>query len=80
MLRAPMKTIANSLPLRAEACGLLGAMNSAAMPLCMIRSFEVGSWDDYAEEARALGVGEATLSELYVKAVQCASELVEAAR
>jgi EAL and modified HD-GYP domain-containing signal transduction protein len=79
MLEIPMEAIANSLPLRAEArAALLGAINSAALPLCLIRSFEAGWWDRCGGEAEALGVSEATLSGLYIDAVKWASESVAA--
>jgi len=79
MLEVPMDSIAKSLPLRDEAkAALLGEPNSAAVPLCLIRSFESGAWGTCASTAETLGVSEETLANLYVEAVKWASDSVAA--
>lgn len=75
MLQTPMESIVKSLPLRAEAkAALLGATNPAAVPLCLIRSFESGAWGSCACAAAAVGVSEETLARLYFESVQWARD------
>lgn len=79
MLDAPMQQIAESLPFRSEArAALAGARNSAAVPLCLIRSFELGGWSDCSDAVHLPGVSEERLTELYLEAVQWANDSVAA--
>jgi EAL and modified HD-GYP domain-containing signal transduction protein len=75
VLGIPMETIAESLPIREEAkAALLGATNPAAVPLCLIRGFESGEWAVCSCAANEHGIGEETLTRLYVAAVRWAGE------
>jgi EAL and modified HD-GYP domain-containing signal transduction protein len=75
MLQTPMELIVRSLPLREEAkAALLGTPNPAAVPLCLIRSFESGAWGSCASAADAVGVSEETLARLYFESVQWARD------
>jgi EAL and modified HD-GYP domain-containing signal transduction protein len=81
MLEIPMESIANSLPLRAEAkAALLGAANPVAVPLCLIRSFEVGAWGTCSGTAMDLAISEETLARLYMESVQWANESLASSR
>ena len=75
MLEIPMESIANSLPLRADAkAALLGAANPVALPLSLIRGFESGAWGACLDATKDLAVSEDTLTRLYIESVQWASE------
>jgi len=81
MLQTPMESIVQTLPLRAEAkAALLGATNPAAIPLCLIRSFETGAWGSCASRADAAGVSEETLARLYFESVQWAKDTLARSR
>ena len=81
VLQTPMESIVQSLPLREEAkAALLGAANLAAVPLCLIRSFESGAWGKCASAADAVGVSEETLARLYIESVQWARDTVALSR
>jgi c-di-GMP-related signal transduction protein len=81
MLGASIESIADSLPLRAEArAALLGANNCTAAPLRVMRSIEAGAWEGCAGQADLLGVSEETLSGIYVEAVKWASQSLELAK
>lgn len=76
MLQTPMEAIVRSLPLRPEAReALLGAQNEAAIPLCLIRSFELGAWGD-CSLAKIPAVDEEMLAKLYVESVRWAAESI----
>jgi EAL and modified HD-GYP domain-containing signal transduction protein len=82
MLETPMETIVRSLPLRAEAKAALlgaGAANPAAIPLCLIRSFESGVWGPCGD-ANPDEVSEETLARLYVESVQWAKDALVSSR
>jgi EAL and modified HD-GYP domain-containing signal transduction protein len=81
MLETPMDAIVSSLPLREEAkAALLGTANRVAVPLCLIRSFELGSWTSCACAANDLKVSEDTLSALYTDSVNWAAESLASSR
>ena len=81
MLETPMETIAKSLPLRKQAtAALLGASNPAAVPLCLIRSFELGAWGRCAATSEKVAVGEETLARLYLDAVKWAADALASSR
>ena len=45
VMQVPMETVVKSLPLRPDAkAALLGEINPASLPLCLVRSFENGAW------------------------------------
>jgi c-di-GMP-related signal transduction protein len=70
-----MEAVAKSLPLRHEArAALMGATNSVAIPLNLIRSFESGAWGPCARAAQDLGVGEEVLTTLYVESLKWAAK------
>jgi EAL and modified HD-GYP domain-containing signal transduction protein len=75
VLEVPMESIVRSLPLRPEAkAALMGEANPAAVPLCLIRSFESGNWGRCAQASDVLGVSEETLAGLYLESVRWATE------
>jgi EAL and modified HD-GYP domain-containing signal transduction protein len=81
MLQTPMESIVQSLPLREEAkAALLGVANPAAVPLCLIRSFESGAWGSCACAADRVGVSEETLARLYIESVQWARDTMALSR
>ena len=81
MLETPMQSIVNSLPLRAEAkAALLGSTNPAAVPLCLIRSFESGAWGDCARVPELTGLTEEMLAQLYVESVRWAAQSTASSR
>lgn len=80
MLGISMESIVESLPLRAEAKdALMGAANPAALPLCLIRSFESGSWADCEGTSKA-PVSEEKLARLYVESVEWAKATLASSR
>jgi EAL and modified HD-GYP domain-containing signal transduction protein len=77
MLHTSMEAITRSLPLRPEAKqALLGAKNHLAIPLCLIRSFELGAWGDCSQATSIPGVDEDTLAKLYVESLRWAEESI----
>jgi EAL and modified HD-GYP domain-containing signal transduction protein len=81
MLETSMESIVKSLPLRSEAkAALLGTTNQLAVPLCLIRSFESGSWGKCSGTSEVLGVSEETLANLYVESVKWATDSLTASR
>jgi c-di-GMP-related signal transduction protein len=79
MLGTPMETIAKELPFREEArAALLGVKNQVAVPLCLIRSFELGAWASCA--GGEVAISEETLTTLYLKSVMWARESIGASR
>jgi len=81
MLETTMESVVQHLPLRKQAkAALLGAINPASVPLCLIRSFESGAWGNCSGAAIDLGIGEETLAGVYMEAVKWAAETVAANR
>ncbi len=81
VMQVPMETVVKALPLRPGAkAALLGATNSASLPLSLIRSFENGAWGACAHEAQRMGVSEETLAGLYIESVQWANEVTASTR
>jgi EAL and modified HD-GYP domain-containing signal transduction protein len=79
MLATPMEAIAQSLPLRPEAKeALLGAQNRTAMPLCLVRSFELGERSECGTAAPHSHITEEELAKLYMEAVRWARESIAA--
>jgi c-di-GMP-related signal transduction protein len=76
VLQVPMKTIVKSLPLRPEAkAALLGEINSASLPLCLVRSFETGARGACSCGKQSMDISEKTLAALYVESVQWTHEV-----
>jgi EAL and modified HD-GYP domain-containing signal transduction protein len=81
MLDTPMETIAKALPFREEArAALLGVANRAAVPLCLIRSFELGAWGSCACAAEGVAISEETLTTLYLESVRWARDSIGASQ
>jgi c-di-GMP-related signal transduction protein len=81
MLESPMESIVKSLPIRPEAkAALMGEPNTAGAALGLIRSFEVGAWDNCIELASALGLDEETVAGLYVDSVRWAMDAIASGR
>lgn len=79
ILQTSMQSLVTSLPLRKEAkAALLGGVNPAAIPLRLIRSFEVGAWGACSDAAKDLGVSEDILTGIYMDAVKWAAEQLPA--
>jgi EAL and modified HD-GYP domain-containing signal transduction protein len=77
MLQIAMEAVARALPLRPEAKeALLGAKNQAAIPLCSIRSIEMGAWSECALTTRIPGIDEETLTRLYMESVRWTAESI----
>jgi c-di-GMP-related signal transduction protein len=81
MLETPMDEVVSSLPLREEAkAALLGAVNRASVPLCLIRSFESGAWGGCVSAVNELKVSEETLADLYMQSVKWAAASLASSR
>jgi c-di-GMP-related signal transduction protein len=81
MLEMPMEAIARALPLRPEAKeALLGAANRAAIPLCAIRSIEMGTWAECSRATRIPGIDESVLARLYMESVRWTADSIAASR
>jgi EAL and modified HD-GYP domain-containing signal transduction protein len=81
MLQTPMESITKSLPLRAEAKeALLGAVNSVATPLRIIRNIETGDWPACEAAVKELGTSEETLAQMYVESTKWATDLLASGR
>jgi EAL and modified HD-GYP domain-containing signal transduction protein len=79
MLETPMESVVGTLPLRQEAKdALVGIRNPTAAALCLVRSFESGSWAGCSAAVNLSEIGEDKLTELYLEAVQWASDSVSA--
>lgn len=74
MLQTPMEAITKALPLRLDAkAALLGATNSAAVPLHTFRMIERGDWAACEGAAKRLGITEEAMAQLYLESTQWAS-------
>jgi EAL and modified HD-GYP domain-containing signal transduction protein len=81
ILQCPMETLVKALPLRAEAKAvLLGAKNRIALPLNLVRSFELGDWAPCAAAARELHITEAKLAGIYLESLKWAAEAFASSR
>ncbi|HEY5253612.1 MAG TPA: EAL domain-containing protein [Acidobacteriaceae bacterium] len=81
VMQIPMETVVKSLPLRPNAkAALLGEINPASLPLCLVRSFENGAWGACSCGARRMEISEETLAELYLESVQWANEVSASTR
>ncbi|HEV2619275.1 MAG TPA: HDOD domain-containing protein, partial [Acidobacteriaceae bacterium] len=81
MTETPMGAIVRSLPLREQAKdALMGVENHASLALRTIQSFESGVWRGEPLDSGTLGVGEETLTRLYVESVKWAKDSIAACR
>jgi EAL and modified HD-GYP domain-containing signal transduction protein len=81
MLGLPMETVAEAIPLRAEAkAALFSAKGSLATPLCLVRELERGAWGRGLGVIQAFGIEERTLAQLSLESVNRASKALEASR
>jgi EAL and modified HD-GYP domain-containing signal transduction protein len=81
MTETPMEAIAKSLPLRAQTKdALMGVENHASLALRTVQSFESGIWRGQPLDSETLGVGEETLTRIYVESVKWAMDSVATCR
>jgi EAL and modified HD-GYP domain-containing signal transduction protein len=81
MLDLPIETVAEAMPLRAEAkAALLSAKGSLATPLCLVRELEAGIWVRGPGVAQTFGIEEHGISQLYLEAVDRTSKTLNASR
>jgi c-di-GMP-related signal transduction protein len=81
MTETPMEAIARSLPLRPQAKdALMGVENRASLALRTMQSFESGVWRGRMLDSETLGMGEETLTRLYVESVKWAADSIAVCR
>ncbi|MBB6142543.1 EAL and modified HD-GYP domain-containing signal transduction protein [Silvibacterium bohemicum] len=81
ILQCPMEKLLKSLPLRPEAkAALLGAENSIALPLNLIRCYEAGAWEPCAGTIQSLGLSEERLAGIYMEAIRWTTEAIASTR
>jgi c-di-GMP-related signal transduction protein len=79
VLKLPMEQVVQRLPLRAAAkAALLGENNVEASGLCILRSYETGSWSECMSRVNGTQVSPEVLSKLYVEAVAWSEQTLRA--
>ena len=81
MLNAPMETVIDLLPLRAEVkSALLGKPNEVGTSLRLLESYVEGEWRICAEQAALLGISEGELTHAYIQSLEWAQQAVSITR
>jgi len=79
ILQMPMEKIVELLPLRKEIKeSLVGVDNPVALPLKLIKNYELGDWGPCLSAANELGITEETLTSVYLEAIHWVAEALEA--
>jgi c-di-GMP phosphodiesterase len=79
ILRTPMSSLTEMLPLRPALCqALLGEHNTIAVPLCIAKSYETGDWSSSAASSEIVRLGSEILNNICFEATRWAEAALPA--